>query len=214
MAVAGLPALGAPSPASGAIAGIVTTRAAAPGPLRVTLDPEVCGTSLPDESIVRDDAGHLANVVVSVVGVTSAPPAEVLVANERCRFVPRVSLLRPKGTVKMTSHDPVLHTMHAAPAAGRALFNVSLPIPNLVLSRPIDRAGVVTLSCSTHSWMRGYLYVTTELSAVTGADGRFRLEDVPAGTHQLRIWHERLAGETVTTTVKHGAETAVTIEVK
>lgn len=179
-------------PAGGTVIGVVTTKEPALKPVRVTIDPAVCGQTVPDESVVVDGAGNLANVVVSVPGVKVQQPAESSFANEKCRFVPHVALMRPNGTVKMMSKDATLHTMHAAAADGRAFFNVSIPVPNMTLSRPVDKAGVVTLSCSTHTWMRGYLHVTDELSSVTGADGRFRLEGVPAGTHTLRIWHETL----------------------
>jgi plastocyanin len=195
-------------PAGGTIVGAITTQEPERPPLRATIDPSVCGSSLPDESLVRDAAGHLANVVIVVPGAKTPAAAEVQISNDRCRFVPHVGLLRPGGAVKMTSQDPVLHTMHASAADGRAFFNVSLPIPKMVASRTLDRPGPVTLSCSTHTWMRGYLYVTDELAAVSGADGRFRLEGVPAGTHELRIWHESLkAAAPVRVTVKEG-ETA------
>jgi hypothetical protein len=60
--------------------------------------------------------------------------------------------------------------------------------------------------------MRGYLYVTDELAAVSGADGRFRLEGVPAGTHELRIWHEALkASAPVKVTIKDGETATVDI---
>lgn len=195
-------------PRAGTVIGTVTTQEAEKPPLRATIDPGVCGSSLPDESLVRAAAGHLSNVIIVVPGAKSPAPAEALVTNDRCRFVPHVALLRPGGAVKMTSQDPVLHTMHAASSEGRAFFNVSLPIPKMVASRTLDRPGPVTLSCSTHTWMRGYLYVTDELAAVSGADGRFRLEGVPAGTHELRIWHESLkVAAPVKVTVKDG-ETA------
>ena len=180
---------------AGTIIGTVTTQEAERPPLRATIDPAVCGSTLPDESLVRDAAGHLSNVVVVVPGAKSPAPAEVQISNDRCRFVPHVALLRPGGTVKMTSVDPVLHTMHAAGADGRALFNVSLPIPKMTLSRPLARPGVVTMSCSTHTWMRGYVYVTDEMAAISGTDGRFRLDGVPAGTHELRDRGTALAAD-------------------
>ena len=197
---------------AGTITGTVTTQEAERPPLRATIDPAVCGSSLPDESLVRDAAGHLGNVVIVVPGLKSAVPVEVPISNDRCRFVPHVALLRPGGTVKMTSLDPVLHTMHAAGNDGRAFFNVSLPIPKMVASRTLDRPGPVTFSCSTHTWMRGYLYVTDELAAVSGVDGRFRLDGVPAGTHELRIWHESLKVATpVKVTVKDGETATVNV---
>src|SRR5262245_52376172 len=168
-------------PAGGTIAGTVTTKEPAAKPIRVTIDPNVCGASLADESIKVDAAGHLANAVVTVTGVKSLAPAETAVSNSTCAFVPRVSLLKPAGTIKVTSKDPVLHTTHAAQSDGKVLFNVALPIPNMVLSKPADKPGVVELACNTHTWMRGYLFVTDELSAISAADGTFKLDGVPAG---------------------------------
>jgi hypothetical protein len=189
--------------AGGTIVGVVTTAAKAPAPLRVTIDPDVCGQTLPDESIAVDAAGHLAGVVVTVAGVKAPAPSAAPVTNDKCRFGPRVSL------------DPVLHTMHAATADARALFNVSLPIPNMKISRPIDKPGVVTLTCSTHTWMRGYLFVTEELSAISGADGSFKLENVPAGAYEIRIWHEALkAAAPVKVVVKDGETATLNVTMK
>lgn len=193
--------------ATGAIAGTVMTKESSAKPIRVTIDPGICGTSLPDNSIATNAAGQLANVVVTIAGVKAQAPAEVAVANEKCAFLPRVSILRAGGAVKMSSRDATLHTMHAAGADGRAFFNVSLPIPNVTISRPLNRAGVVTLSCSTHTWMRGYVVITDELAAVSDASGAFRLEGVPAGTHELRIWHEVLKSVPVKVVVRE-SETA------
>ena len=197
---------------SGVIVGVVTTKVAAPAAIRATIDSEVCGPSVPDESIAVDRSGRLANVVVSLAGVKAPAPAEIVIVNERCRFAPRVGLLRPKGSIKMTSRDPVLHTMHAAADNGRAFFNVSLPIPNLTVSKPIDRPGVALLTCSTHTWMRGFLHVTDEASAVSGADGAFRLEGLPPGAHVLKVWHETLKANAVKVTVKDGETANVSIE--
>ncbi|HYN09236.1 MAG TPA: carboxypeptidase regulatory-like domain-containing protein [Vicinamibacterales bacterium] len=194
---------------TGSIAGVASTKEAAPKPIRVTIDPAVCGQSLPDESILADAAGHLANVIVTVAGVKSGAPAETIVSNEKCAFVPRVSTMRPGGALKMTSKDPMLHTMHAAAPDGRAFFNISIPMPNVTLSRPIDKAGLATLSCSTHTWMRGYLLVTDERSVVTGKDGKFQIDGVPPGTYDLRIWHEALKAPPAKVVVKTGETAAV-----
>lgn len=196
--------------AGGTIIGTATTKEPARKPVRVTIDPAICGQTVPDESVVVDASGHLANVAVSIPGAKVQQPAEVQLANEKCRFVPHVAIMKPNGTVKMTSKDATLHTMHAAGADGRAFFNVSIPMPNMTLSRPVDRPGVVTMSCSTHTWMRGYLHVTDELTAVSATDGKFRLDGVPAGTHTLRVWHEALKLATpVKVTVKDGETVTV-----
>jgi len=197
-------------PAGGTIVGVATTKEATAPAIRATIDPAICGSTVPDESVLVTGGGQLANVVVSVPGVKASQPAEAAFANEKCRFVPRVGLMRPGGAVKMMSKDATLHTMHAAGADGRAFFNVSIPVQNVTLSRPVDKAGLVTLSCSTHTWMRGFVQVTEELSALSGADGRYRLEGVPAGKYQLRVWHETLkAAAPVTVVVKDGETVTV-----
>jgi plastocyanin len=204
-------AAGSPAPTGGSITGVVTTKETAPGPIRVTVDPRVCGDSVKDDSLAVDAAGHVSGAVISVAGVRQTAPGEAAVVNDGCRFVPHVSIVRPKGTVRMSSKDAVMHTVHAAAPGGKALFNLSLPIPNAVLSRPIDKPGVVTLSCSTHTWMRGYLFVTEDVATLTGTDGSFRIDGVPAGTREIRIWHESLKAAPVSVTVRDGETTAVNV---
>jgi plastocyanin len=197
------------APAAGGISGVVSTKEAAPKPIRVTIDPAVCGQSLPDESITVDASGHLANVIVTVAGVRDGAPAETVVSNEKCAFVPRVSILRPGGVLRMSSRDPTLHTMHAAAPDGRAFFNISIPMPNLTLSRPLDKAGLVTLSCSTHTWMRGFLLVTDERAAVTGKGGKFQIDGLAPGAYELRLWHEVLKSPPLKVVVKAGETTPI-----
>jgi plastocyanin len=197
------------APAAGGISGVVSTKEAAPKPIRVTIDPAVCGQSLPDESITVDASGHLANVIVTVAGVRDGAPAETVVSNEKCAFVPRVSILRPGGVLRMSSRDPTLHTMHAAAPDGRAFFNISIPMPNLTLSRPLDKAGLVTLSCSTHTWMRGFLLVTDERAAVTGKGGKFQIDGLAPGAYELRLWHEVLKSPPLKVVVKEGETTPI-----
>jgi len=199
-----------PARAGGIITGLATTKEIAPKAVRVTIDPAVCGQNVPDDSIIVDASGHLSNVVVTVPGVKMQQPAEASFTNDHWRFVPHVAFMRPNGAVKMTSKDQTMHTMHAAAPDGKAFFNVSIPLPNMTLSRPVDKPGAVTLSCSTHTWMRGYLHVTDELSGISGADGRFRIEGVPAGTYTLKVWHETLKTATpVKVTVKDGETVTV-----
>lgn len=214
VALVGLTAIAAvpQQTATGTIVGTVTTTEPAPKPIRSTIDQSVCGDAVPDESLVVS-SGHVANVVVTVTNVPAgdASPADTLVANDKCRFVPRVSTLRPGGTLRMTSRDPMLHTMRAVGADGHRYFDLSLPVPNAVVTRPLQAAGLVTLTCSTHTWMRGYVNVSTELSAISGGDGTFRLDHVPAGGQQLRIWHETLKALPVAVTVVAGKTATVNV---
>ena len=53
--------------------------------------------------------------------------------------------------------------------------------------------------------MRGWVYVTDDIATVGGLDGRFEIGDVPPGTYELTIWHERYGGTVQTVTVSHGS---------
>jgi hypothetical protein len=194
----------------GTITGVATTAVPALRPLRVTMDMKVCGAELPDETISVGPGGGLANVVVTLTGVKVATPyPEPMVTNEKCRFLPRVQLARPGAPTKTTSHDALLHTTNAQQDGGRTLFNVGLPVPNLVVTRPLNGPGLVRITCNTHTWMRGFIVVTDEMAAVTGVDGAFRLTGVPPGTYELKVWHELLKVAPVRVTVTAGGTAAV-----
>lgn len=198
---------------SGSLTGTITTTAKGAAPVRVTFDQKICGDALPDEAIVVDAQGHLANAVVILKGVKRAP-ADAIVTNEKCRFSPRVQLARPNATLRTTSKDPILHTTQAQLEDGRMIFNVALPFQGVSLNKSIGAAGTVRLSCSTHAWMRGWVIVTDDAGAVSGADGKFRIDNVPPGTYELRVWHEALKGATQKVTVVAGKPTEIRFSLK
>lgn len=204
-----------PAARTSTVQGTVTTSARPARPVRVTFDQKVCGAELPDSSIQVDATGHLANAVVTLVGVrAAAPPRTITVLNDHCAFVPRVQVAGRASTVKTSSRDAVLHTTVVQQPDGRQLFNVALPVPGLEISRPLTGAGPLRVGCNTHAWMRGWIFVTDDVAAVTGADGRFTLPGVAAGTYQVRIWHEALKAADRTVTVTPGQPVTLAIDMK
>jgi hypothetical protein len=56
----------------------------------------------------------------------------------------------------------------------------------------LERAGVVALGCNIHDRMVAYLYVTDmPWAALTDADGRAVLGDLPEARYTLHAWHPR-----------------------
>ena len=213
------------APATGSITGTISTGAKGLAPVRVTFDQKICGAELPDNAVVVDGQGHLANAVVILTGsrpFDSLPlaqgkrqtAAETTVLNEKCHFAPRVQIAKPNSTVRTTSKDPILHTTNAQRESGKTIFNVALPIAGLIISKPIGGAGTVRLSCNTHPWMRGWLVVTDDAAAITGADGRFSLANIPPGTYQLRVWHELLKSAPQKVTVVAGKPTELSLQMR
>jgi plastocyanin len=200
---------------TGTLTGVVTTKAAGLPSARATIDQNVCGNEVADETIVRDAAGQVANAVITLAGVKSsnnAPAAGVL--NEKCRFSPHVQIVRPNATITTSSTDPMLHTTNAANAAGKTLFNVALPLPGIKITKAVGPLGVVRLNCNTHPWMRGWIVVTDDMAAISGGDGKFTMPTVPAGTYEVRLWHEQLKAPAQTITVAAGQTANVTFIVQ
>lgn len=196
------------------VTGTITSAAKMLPPVRVTIDQKICGNELPDEAVVVDAQGHLANAVVILTGVKRPGAPETVVTNEKCRFGPRVQLVRPNTSVRTTSKDPILHTTQAQQENGRTIFNVALPVPGINIAKPIGAAGIVRLNCNTHPWMRGWMIVTDEAAAISGADGRFTIADVPPGTYEARVWHESLKGAPQKITVVAGKPTEINFQLR
>jgi hypothetical protein len=128
-------------------------------------------------------------------------------------YRPRVAGAMTHQPVKFLNHDPALHNFLAASSRENS-FNFSLPDKGRFATRRLHQSEVmIQLSCSLHTWMRGYLGVLDHpCFAVTLADGSFLLKGVPAGEYTLEAWHEKLGTQTKRITVEAGktAETEFT----
>jgi hypothetical protein len=176
----------------------------------VDTDQAVCGTTVEDQAALVDPSGGVANAVVLVNGLEwiADPPAPVI-KNEGCFFVPRVQVAKTRSQLEITSVDETLHSTHAYDDRQRTMFNVAIPFPGLNIKRPLRRPGVVRIECDSHAWMRGWIYITNDVGAVTSTKGRFEIPEIPIGTYELTVWHERYEGEMQTVTVTAGRTTEV-----
>ncbi|HVT08852.1 MAG TPA: carboxypeptidase regulatory-like domain-containing protein [Polyangia bacterium] len=204
--------------AQGSVAGVVKLNGpAAPRPAyKVTKDAAVCGAAQPNETLVVSPAGGLANVVVSLRAPRPAappPPTPNAAVDQRgCRYEPHVQAVTAGTPLALVNSDAVLHNVHGS-AGPIQVFNVAMPIRNQRLPTKLTRPGLVRLQCDAgHTWMGAWIYVFDHpYFAVTGADGKFAIEDVPAGHYTVEYWHEPSDGKgpgtttTATVDVKDGA---------
>ena len=196
---------------------------AARPPIAALIDSAVCGTEIPDESLLVDHDGGVANAVVVVRGVAAGATAErpeAMVDNAHCRFVPRVQVVTRGQSVRVRSSDPVLHNAHPVLVADPevSIANLALAVPGqtmdltrrLSAALPTSGEALVRLGCDVHPWMRGWLVVLDHpYAAVTGTDGRFAIAAVPPGSYTLALWHEKLGRAERPVTVPPGATVSI-----
>jgi hypothetical protein len=182
-------------------------------------DVEVCG-GIRDEPLIRVGANQaVENAVVYLADVAKgkAWPAETKkpaeLENLKCRFVPDVQVIRA-GPLVVINSDPVLHNTHGH-YGQRTAFNMALPNQGQRIPTELTRAGTVHVDCDAHGWMEGWIYVVDNpYYAITGADGKFNITDVPSGTYTLVAVQSLTGPNQQTVTVAGGKATNLTIELK
>jgi plastocyanin len=193
----------------GALAGKITLSGLAPklANLPVTRDMKLCGNSKTDESLEVSENGGVKNAVVWFADMPlpqDFKPGKEKLDQQQCTFLPHVLAASLGATVEVANSDRVLHNVRAQ-AGDVRLFNYAMPIPGHVVPTKVTREGTFKLSCDVHPWMRAWLVVLpTTAFAVSGADGAYKVTDVPPGKHKVKVWHERLGERDAQIEIKPG----------
>lgn len=175
--------------------------------LDINKDVEFCMLTPPrDESVVvHPKNGGLANVAIWLEVKTDSPLAihpsydalalrEVRAINKSCRFEPRITVLWTKQQLVLVNDDDVPHNM-LANLSFNDPFNIILSGKDSSKAPPLRRTERLPreISCSIHSWMRGQLILKDHpYVAVTDADGKFSIAQLPAGERSFVFWHEQV----------------------
>jgi plastocyanin len=157
-----------------------------------------------DRSLLIGEKLGIANVVVSLTvkdAKVEVPEEPVVYNQESCRFEPHVLVVPVGTTVSFKNSDKCVHNVHLY-AFHNTGFNRAVP-EGKDAKGTFKRAESIKVSCDIHPWMAGWVVVTDATHwALTDAEGGFSLEGIPAGTYELRIWHEKLGKAKTEVTVK------------
>jgi plastocyanin len=176
-------------------------------PLKRKSDPVCAKKDFNDETVSIKD-GKLENVLVRITKNAPAgakvPTDPVTVDQQDCMYRPRVQGAVEGQKIQIKNSDGTLHNVHTY-AGTKTLFNQAQPPKAAPIEKPVAGADVVKLKCDVHPWMTGYVVVSKHpFFATTGADGKFTIKDVPAGTYTVEAWHEKLGTQTAEVKVEEG----------
>lgn len=120
--------------------------------------------------------------------------AKATILQQDREFSPYLSVVQVGTAVEFPNRDPFKH--HVYSFSQPKMFEIKLYAGKPAKPVVFDKPGVVALGCNVHDWMEAYvLVVDTPYFAKTGADGRARIANLPAGSYRLRLWHPRLEPE-------------------
>ena len=201
----------------GTISGSVKFKGNAPAPkkLDVSKDKEVCGKSPKTDQSLIVKGGNLVNAVVMITDIKKGKKVdkkEVTLDQKGCEYQPHVLAFPAGSTVKILNPDGILHNVHSYSKVNSP-FNVAQPKFKKTLEQKIDKPETIQVKCDVHAWMEGWLVAApSPYFAVTDDSGNFKMTDVPAGTYNVEVWHEKLGKSSQKVTVKGKDDAKVNFE--
>ena len=190
-----------------------------PRPARRLIDLDSCPQCaqvtdgpLYDDSLVVNDDGAIANVVVSISaglppGARFSIPQQPVVLNQKgCMFRPHVIAAMVGQPIEVKNSDPLLHSVHSMDAEQSPAFDFAQPTLGSRRVEPLQVVETFQVKCDLHPWMSAWVRVFNHpYFAVTGADGSFTIPPLPPGTYRMKAWHESLGVREKTIEVRAGS---------
>jgi plastocyanin len=140
-------------------------------------------------------ASSSANAVVYVEQAPgpSAPPPAVEMNQQKMQFIPHVLPVVAGTTVKFLNSDPTPHNVFSP---DNEKYNLGTWPQGQTKEHGFTACKkfpcVYTQLCRVHPEMEGYVVVLPNpYFATTTADGKYEIKDVPPGSYQVAIWHEK-----------------------
>lgn len=162
-------------------------------------DPAICakGGNIPDQTLVVGSGGGIANVFVYLSKAPKGakfekPESQPFLDQKACIFQPHALLLWSGLDFELKNSDKVPHNVQTFPARNSGENNNLPPGASMVTSFRNAEPQPFASKCAIHPWMQFWtLVVDHPFAAVTDADGKFQIPNVPPGKYKFRVFHEK-----------------------
>ena len=142
------------------------------------------------EGEVTEDIGDVV-VFLEPVGarVKALAPGKAVVTLKSRQFSPRVRVVSEGSKIEFPNEDPFSHNVFSKMNGG---FDTGSYGRGKTKDQTFKEPGVYPIYCNVHPRMTGFVItLNTPYYTQAGGDGRFTLENVPAGSYKLHVWHDR-----------------------
>ena len=115
----------------------------------------------------------------------------VVLDNVKCRFVPHAAFVRPGQKLIVKNSDTVGHNCNIKGLKNGHNINIGA---NDQAELTMAKSEVVPseVGCDYHPWMDSVLFIRDNpYVAITDADGKFTMKNVPEGEWEFRFWHKK-----------------------
>lgn len=135
----------------------------------------------------RQDASGVVITIEDVPDGDADPAREREVRQKNRQFAPFLTVVPKGSSVAFPNDDKIHHNVFSVSKAKR--FDLGLYKSGDTKSVTFNREGVVDVYCNIHPEMVAKVKVVdTRYYAVTGKDGRFRIDNIPAGHYPIVAW--------------------------
>jgi len=117
------------------------------------------------------------------------PAGRVRLDQRNQTFEPHLLAVTVGTTVDFPNDDPMFHNVMSL-ARGNA-FDLGRYPRGQAKSKRFDTPGIVPVVCDIHAHMSAYILVFSHpFFAITEADGRYSIPNIPSGAYTLKVWSE------------------------
>lgn len=138
------------------------------------------------------------NVIVSFPELTSPKrsPKTASVGQVGKEFSPHVTAIRVGDNVEFPNGDKVYHSVYSQ-SPTREFQLPEYPKGESRTEKNFAKAGHIEVFCAIHSHMNAHIVVfENDFFVKPDSKGKFRIEGLPPGKHQIRAWHPKLGAQT------------------